>query len=95
MDFITRLPPARWQGKIYNAVLVIIDLYTKYAIYLPTTKDLDAPGLAYLLTERFVANFGMLARIISDRGSLFTSDFWLTLCFCLGSRHKLTTAYHP
>jgi hypothetical protein len=75
MDFITRLPPARWQGKIYDAVLVIVDLYTKYAIYLPTTKDLDAPGLVYLLTERFVANFGMLARIVSDRGSLFTSDF--------------------
>jgi hypothetical protein len=75
MDFITRLPLARWQGKVYNAVLIIIDLYTKYAIYLPTIKDLDALGLAYLLTERFIANFGMLARIVSDRGSLFISDF--------------------
>jgi hypothetical protein len=75
MDFITRLPLARWQGKIYNAVLIIIDLYTKYAMYLLTIKDLNTPGLAYLLIERFIVNFGMLARIVSDRESLFTSDF--------------------
>ena len=32
---------------------------------------------------------------MSDRGSLFTSEFWTNVCQKLGVRRKLCTAYHP
>jgi hypothetical protein len=42
LDFITGLPPSKWRGRVYDAILVVVDLYTKYALYLTCTKDIDA-----------------------------------------------------
>ena len=36
-----------------------------------------------------------MRELISDRGSLFTSRFWSTLCWHLGAKRKLSTAFHP
>ena len=33
--------------------------------------------------------------IITDRGSLFTSEYWSTFCYLLMICKKLSTAYHP
>ena len=35
MNFITGLPPYQWDNRVYTAVLVIIDTFTKFTIYLP------------------------------------------------------------
>ena len=35
IDFIIDLPPSKRNGIIYNAILVVIDRYTKMACYLP------------------------------------------------------------
>lgn len=35
LNFITGLPPLRWLGKVYEAILVIVDRYTKFAMYIP------------------------------------------------------------
>ncbi len=32
---------------------------------------------------------------MTDRGSLFTSKFWSSLCYFLGIKKKLSTAFHP
>ena len=48
MDFITGLPPCRWEGKVVTAIFVIIDTYTKFAIYLPCRKEINAEDLAEL-----------------------------------------------
>ena len=48
MDFITSLPPSRHRGAVYNSILVIINRYTKIALYRPVTKKIDAVGLAEL-----------------------------------------------
>jgi hypothetical protein len=95
IDFITGLPPSRWRGHVYDAILVIVDKYTKWAIYVPTRKDIDAPELAELMLERLNGEFGMPKNLVSDRGSLFTSKFWSTLCYYLGARRRLSTAFHP
>ena len=43
-NFIKDLPPARdpYLGKTFNSILVIIDQLTKYAYYIPTTKNVTA-----------------------------------------------------
>jgi hypothetical protein len=95
MDFITGLPPSSWRGRVFDAILVIVEMFTKYSFYLPCTKDIDAPDLAELLYERIIPIIGMPENLVSDRGSLFTSQFWSTFCYCLAVRRRLSTAYHP
>ena len=48
IDFIIDLPPSADSvtKTAYDAILVIICRYTKVAKYIPTTKTVDAPGLA-------------------------------------------------
>ena len=96
IDFITDLPLARdlYTNKISDAILVLVDKLTKHAMYIATTEDLDAEGLADIMWREFLLLRGMMRNLISDRGSLFTSKFWTTLCWHLGAKRKLSTAFH-
>jgi hypothetical protein len=43
MDFITGLPPSPdSNGRVYDAVLAVVDRFSKFTVYLPCTKDIDA-----------------------------------------------------
>ncbi|THC87561.1 hypothetical protein EYZ11_012993 [Aspergillus tanneri] len=102
LDFITGLPPSSPSisaspggTESYDAILVVVDALTKFALYIPCNKDISAPELAHLVYQKVVPMFGNPKRWVSDRGSLFTSSYWSTLCYCLGSKRKLSTAFHP
>lgn len=96
VDFITSLPESlTLHGKKANSILVIVDRLTKYALYIPTTMRLTSEGLADILLHHVVKFFGIPDSIVSDRGTLFTSDFWSTFCRKLGILRRLSTAYHP
>ena len=73
MDFITGIPLSRWNSKVYDAVLVLVDIFIKYTLYLPYIKEIDIPELVDLLYKRMILIFGILENLVSDRGSLFTS----------------------
>ena len=45
--------------------------------------------------KKIIANHGIPQSIISDRDKLFTSKFWNTWTRQLGTKVKLSTAYHP
>lgn len=97
MDFITDLPPARdpYTNKTSDAILVLVDKLTKHAMYIATTKDLDAEGLADIIWREFVLLRGMMRNLILDRGLLFTNKFWTTLYWHLGAKRRLSTVFHP
>jgi hypothetical protein len=96
MDFVTDLPPSRSnEGKVYDSLLVVVDRLTKMAKYIPVLKSITAKQLADVFIEHIVARFGVPEGIVSDRGAVFTSAFWSQLCFCLGVRRRLSTAFHP
>jgi hypothetical protein len=65
------------------------------ARYIPTTKEVSAPELAELFLLHVVKDFGVPGGMTSDRGAVFTSKFWATLCFYLKIRRRLSTAFHP
>ncbi len=44
---------------------------------------------------RVVCLHGVPKKIVSDRGSQFTSKFWQKLQLELGTRLNFSTAYHP
>lgn len=97
MDFITGLPSSfstRGKKRDQDAILVVVDRYTKMARYLPCSKKLDAEDLAELLVREIFEKHGVPENIVSDRGVLFTSKYWSTFCFYLRVTRKLSTAFH-
>jgi len=75
MDFITGLPPSRRGDKVYNAIYIIVNRYTKMALYLPTVKTITTTKLADLFLDKVVRRFRAPRGIISNHSSIFTSEF--------------------
>lgn len=92
MDFITGLPPSNG----YDAILVVVDHgLTKGVIYIPCTKDIDAAETALKLYRNVYRHFGIPSKVISDRGSTFTSKVTQELGRILGIDLAWSTAYRP
>ena len=75
MDFITGLPPSRRGDRVYNAICVIVDRYTKMALYLPIVKTITITELIDLFLNKVLRRFRTPKGIISNRRSIFTSKF--------------------
>jgi hypothetical protein len=89
------LPPSKIGDKVVDSILVIVDRYTKMNIYVPTTKTYDSVELASLLIDAVVRRYGVPKGIISNRGSLFTSQYWSDFAYEARVKYKLSTAFHP
>lgn len=92
MDLITQLPRTR-EGN--DAIVVVVDKYSKMLHCIPTTTTVTAPQLAKLFFNEVVRHHGLPSSIISDRDPRFTSSFWQQLWKQLGTRLAMSTAYHP
>ena len=96
MDFVTGLPISTdWKSDSYDFILVIIDRLTKMVHYKPVKVIIDTPGLAEIILDEVVWHHGLLDSMMSDRGSLFISKFWSSLCYFLGIKQRLSTTFHP
>ena len=96
MDFITGLlVSTNWKGETYNSILVIVDRLTKMVHYEPVKLHIDTPSLVEVIINVVVGHHGLPNSIVSDRGSVFTSKFWSSLCYFLGIKQRLSTAFHP
>ena len=91
MDFITDLPNSNG----YDTILVVIDRLTKMSHFIPCRKDLDARQFATLFMQHVIHLHGISRDIITDRGSLFTSELWKETTKNLGIERRLSTAFHP
>ncbi|KAF8761149.1 hypothetical protein RHS01_00326 [Rhizoctonia solani] len=56
-----------------NSILVIVDSFTKYGIFVKCSKKLKAPELAELFLEHIWKQHGMPEKTVSDRGRIPTS----------------------
>ena len=75
LDFITQLPSSYIRAKAYDAVLVVVDYYTKIAQFIPTTTDIAAPEFAALFHQNIELKYSSLKGIVSDRDTRITSKF--------------------
>ncbi len=55
---------------------------------------IDTPGLAEVILDMIVRYHGLLNSIVSNRGLVFTSKFWLSLCYFLEIKRRLSTTFH-
>jgi Reverse transcriptase (RNA-dependent DNA polymerase)/RNase H-like domain found in reverse transcriptase/Integrase zinc binding domain/Chromo (CHRromatin Organisation MOdifier) domain/Integrase core domain len=95
MDFITGLPYSLHQRRACDAILNVVCRYSKETVHIPTTVDISASELAELLEGVVFAQHGVPRSIVSDRGTLFTSEWWTTFCHHLVIKQRLSTAFHP
>ena len=96
MDFVSGFPVSTdWKEDSYDSILVIVDRLTKMVHYEPVKVTINAPGLAEVIIDVVVRHHGLPDSIVTDRGSLFTSKFWSSLCYFLGIKRRLSTAFHP
>nr|GEZ54520.1 reverse transcriptase domain-containing protein [Tanacetum cinerariifolium] len=91
MDFVTRLPRT---PSSYDSIWVIVDRLTKSAYFLPKKKTNSIKKLAELYLKEIMCRHGVPVLVISDRDSLFTSRFWVSLQKALGTQLDLSISYH-
>jgi hypothetical protein len=92
MDFIMGLP--RTQSG-YDSTWVIMDRLTKVAHFIPIKTTYSGPQLVELFMSRIVCLHGVPKKIVSDRGTQFTSKFWERLHETLDTQLCFSSAYHP
>jgi hypothetical protein len=92
MDFIVGLPRTR-AG--YDSIWLVVDLLTKAAHFIPVRTTYSSAMLAELYMSRIVCLLGVPKKIVSDKGTQFTSHFLQQLHETLGTHLKFSSAYHP
>ncbi|KAF8713242.1 hypothetical protein RHS03_00737, partial [Rhizoctonia solani] len=89
-DFITGFPKS--QG--FDAILVVIDSFSKFGHFIPTSKKVTAKGLADLFVTHIWKLHGLPVKTVSDQGSTFTGKFLRALYQRLGIKPAFPSAYH-
>ena len=97
MDFIVKLPILKdpVTKEEYDTILVIVDRLTKLLHLIPFNKKYTAEQLGFIILDRLIRYHGIPEALISDRDKLFTSNYWKTLMPLLGTKLKMSTAFHP
>ncbi|QRW25673.1 Retrotransposable element Tf2 protein [Rhizoctonia solani] len=90
-DFITGFPKS--QG--HNAILVIIDSFSKFGHFIPTLKKVTAKGLADLFIIHVWKLHRLAVKTVSDCRTTFTGKFLRALYQQLGVKLAFFSAYHP
>ncbi|KAG1933728.1 interleukin-1 receptor accessory protein-like 1-A [Pimephales promelas] len=81
-------------GDPFPYILVMTDLFSKYAFAVPT-KEQSATTTAKALYSAVIQVVGCPERILSDRGGAFQSAVMEQLCQLYGCKQSRTTPYHP
>jgi hypothetical protein len=92
MDFIVGLPRTQ---RGYDSIWVIVDRLTKVAHFIPVKTTYTGPQLAELYILRIVCLHGVPKKIVSNRGTQFTSKFWERLHESMDMKLNFSLTYHP
>jgi len=75
-----------------DAILVIVDCFTKMIRLKAMTTNISSEGVAKVYRDKI---HGVPKTILSNRGPQFASKFIEDFTKVLGTKRKLSTAYHP
>ena len=91
LDFVEGFPKS--QG--FKVILVVVDRLTKYVHFIPISHPFIVAKVTSLYMQYVFKLHGMLATIVSDRDTTFTSLFWSEFLRLQGTTLAMSTAYHP
>jgi hypothetical protein len=92
MDFIVGLPRSQLG---YDSIWVIMDRLSKVAHFIPVKTTYSTSQLAELYMLRIVCLHEVPKKIMSDKGTQFTSMFWERLHETLDTQLRFSSTYHP
>ena len=95
IDFVGPLPESGNRDGLYDSITVIICLLTSMVHLIPSRTNYNAIQLAELMFEHIYKIHGLPLNIVSDRDVLFTSVFWNHLHRLIGTKLRMSSAYHP
>mmetsp|Transcript_23914 Transcript_23914/g.34396 ORF Transcript_23914/g.34396 Transcript_23914/m.34396 type:complete len:277 (-) Transcript_23914:2280-3110(-) len=75
MDLITGFPSVNGA----DAILVVVDRFTKFVVLIPTTKTMTAEEVARLIVSHIISLFGFPRSFVTDRDKVFTTKSWQTV----------------
>ena len=78
----------------YHNILVVTDIFTKYAFAFPTRNE-TAITTAKVLVDKVFSVFGIPERLLSDNGKSFESEVIEQLCVLFGVKKVFTCPYSP
>lgn len=90
LDLIVGLPKSNG----FDAILVVVDRFTKTGIFTPTKSDFTAESIAEIFMEKIVSRGFLPSKFITDRDPRLIMSFWKTLCRRLKIDHRKTAAFH-
>jgi transposase InsO family protein len=91
MDFIVGLPRTQVE---YDSIWVIVDRLTKVAHFILVKATYSSAKIVELYMSRIVCLDGVPKKIMSDRGSQFTSKFWEKLHDSMDTKLNFSSTYH-
>jgi len=94
MNIITGLSLSKHSNSVYDVILMIVDHYIKMTQYISISKTLTAMQLADIFFKKIVYCYRALKKIVSDRGSIFTSSYWSKVCYQVKIKRQLSTVFH-
>jgi hypothetical protein len=95
IDFVGPLPESKNHDGFFDSITVIICLLTAMVHLVLSRINYNACQIAELMFEEVYKLHGLPKHIISDRDVLFTSVFWSHLHKLIGTKLKMSSAYHP
>ncbi|MCI60551.1 retrotransposon protein, partial [Trifolium medium] len=76
-------------------IWVVVDRLAKSAYFIAIKTGMLVPKIAEIYVEQIVRLHGIPSNIVSDRDPRFTSTFWESLQEALGTKLRMSSAYHP
>jgi transposase InsO family protein len=92
MDFITGLTR---KNKKHGSIMVVVDKLRKAAHFVPVKKTHTTTNIAEIYMREIARLHGTPRKIVSDRHTKFTSNFWRGLFKGFGANLNFSTTYHP
>jgi hypothetical protein len=90
LDFVEGLP----KSDQYNAILVVVDKFSKYGHFIPLHHPFTAMQIAKLYLDNVYRYHGLPQAIISDRDPIFTSNVWQQLFKLTDIKLLMSSACH-
>jgi hypothetical protein len=94
MNFITDLSFSKHKEVAYDSMLMMINRYIKFNLYISSKKTWNVEDLTNALIDEIFIKFERFVFIVTDRDSFFTFKFWSSLCYHLWIRLRYNIVYH-